>query len=274
MDGLWLAARLLLLLGVANSAPIVAKNLLGTRWSAPLDAGLHFADGRPLLGPSKSVRGVIAAVASTALAGALLGFSLGLGAVIGAGAMLGDALSRFVKRRLGQVEPQRDPVLLAGIVIAFRTQMTRRGKMAIVTLDDGSTQIEVTVFNELWEAQRGKIKEDELLLVEGKVQKDDYSGGLRVTVEKLFTLSEVRGRFARSLQLTMNGGSDVASAKRLQALLTPFRPGPCPIRLRYTNSEASAELPLSEEWCVQLDDTLLAGLIEWLRPENVKILYN
>ena len=107
MDGLWLAARLLLLLGVANSAPIVAKNLLGTRWSAPLDAGLHFADGRPLLGPSKSVRGVIAAVASTALAGALLGFSLGLGAVIGAGAMLGDALSSFVKRRLGVASSDR-----------------------------------------------------------------------------------------------------------------------------------------------------------------------
>ncbi|AJP49003.1 DNA polymerase III subunit alpha [Rugosibacter aromaticivorans] len=179
-------------------------------------------------------------------------------------------LSAFVKRRLGQVEPQRDPVLLAGIVIASRTQMTRRGKMAIVTLDDGSSQIEVTVFNELWETERGKIKEDELLLVEGKVQKDDYSGGLRVTVEKLFTLSEARGRFARSLQLTMNGGSD---AKRLHALLAPFRPGPCPIRLRYTNSEASAELPMPDAWRVQLDDTLLAGLTEWLTPENVKVVY-
>ncbi|MDO8314684.1 MAG: DNA polymerase III subunit alpha [Rugosibacter sp.] len=183
-------------------------------------------------------------------------------------------LSAFVKRRLGQVEPQRDPVLLAGIVIASRTQMTRRGKMAIVTLDDGSSQIEVTVFNELWEAERGKIKEDELLLVEGKVQKDDYSGGLRVTVEKLFTLSEARGRFARSLQLTMNGGSDVSSAKRLHALLAPFRFGPCPIRLRYANSEASAELPMPDAWRVQLDDTLITGLSEWLAPENVKIIYH
>lgn len=183
-------------------------------------------------------------------------------------------LSAFVNRRLGQVEPQRDPVLLAGIVIASRTQMTRRGKMAIVTLDDGSTQIEVTVFNELWDAQRSKIKEDELLLVEGKVQKDDYSGGLRITVEKLFTLSEARGRFARRLQLTLNGGSDSASAKRLHSLLAPFRQGPCPIRLRYTNSEASAELPLPENWRVQLDDSLITGLSEWLTPDNVKIIYN
>ena len=179
-------------------------------------------------------------------------------------------LSAFVKRRLGQLEPQREPVLLAGVVMSTRTQMTRRGKMAVVVLDDGSTQLEVTVFNELWEAERAKIKEDELLMVEGKVQKDDYSGGLRITADKLYTLAEARGRFARSLRLTMNGGSD---AKRLQALLAPFRNGPCPVRLTYRNGDATAELPLPENWRVRLDDALLAGLVDWLQAENVQVVY-
>ncbi len=179
-------------------------------------------------------------------------------------------LSFFIKRRLGQIEPQREPVLLAGIVMSARTQMTRRGKMAIVTLDDGTTQIEVTVFNELWEAERGKIKEDELLVVEGKVQKDDFNGGLRVTTDKLYTLAEARGRFARRLHLTMNGGSD---AKRLYTLLAPFRNGPCPVRLSYRNGDASVELPMPDNWRVQLDDTLLGGLAEWLTTDNVKVIY-
>ena len=179
-------------------------------------------------------------------------------------------IGAFVKRRLGQLEPQREPVLLAGVVMSTRTQMTRRGKMAVVVLDDGSTQLEVTVFNELWEAERAKIKEDELLMVEGKVQKDDYSGGLRITADKLYTLAEARGRFARSLRLTMNGGSD---AKRLQALLAPFRNGPCPVRLTYRNGDATAELPLPENWRVRLDDALLAGLVDWLQAENVQVVY-
>ena len=179
-------------------------------------------------------------------------------------------LGAFVKRRLGQLEPQREAVLLAGVVMSTRTQMTRRGKMAVVVLDDGSTQLEVTVFNELWDAERGKIKEDELLLVEGKVQKDDYSGGLRITADKLYTLAEARGRFARGLHLTMNGGSD---ARRLQALLAPFRNGPCPVRLSYRNGDAMAELPLPENWRVRLDDALLAGLVDWLTAENVKVIY-
>ncbi|CAG1001847.1 hypothetical protein RHDC4_03247, partial [Rhodocyclaceae bacterium] len=103
-------------------------------------------------------------------------------------------LSRFVKRGLDRLQPQKDLQLLAGVVLSTRTQMTRRGKMAIVMLDDATAQVEVTVFNELWEAERSKIKEDELLLIEGKVQDDAYSGGLRVTADKDETLVVLRGR--------------------------------------------------------------------------------
>lgn len=96
-----LSVRLLLLLGAANSAPIAAKRLFGMRWIAPLDVGWRFIDGQPLLGPSKTVRGFVSAVVGAAIAAALLGFSPGLGAEVGAFAMLGDALSSFVKRRVG-----------------------------------------------------------------------------------------------------------------------------------------------------------------------------
>ena len=155
--------------------------------------------------------------------------------------------------------------------MSTRTQMTRRGKMAVVVLDDATTQLEITIFNELWDAERGKIKVDDVLLVEGKVQRDDYSGGLRVSADKLLTLAEARGRFARGLRLTMNGASD---AKRLHSLLHPFRHGPCPVRLNYRNDDAFAELPLPETWQVRLEDALLAQLVEWLAAENVKVMYS
>ena len=80
---------------------LLSVRLLGSRWNPPLDAGRRFFDGRPLLGPSKTLRGVVTAVATTALASLLVGLPLGLGARIGAAAMAGDALSSFVKRRWG-----------------------------------------------------------------------------------------------------------------------------------------------------------------------------
>ena len=99
MDEFALSARLLLLLAVANAAPILAKRFLGSRWSTPLDGGARFFDGRRLLGPTKTLRGVVAAVLATAIAAAMLGMPGALGALIGVAAMGGDALSSFLKRR-------------------------------------------------------------------------------------------------------------------------------------------------------------------------------
>jgi CDP-2,3-bis-(O-geranylgeranyl)-sn-glycerol synthase len=63
---------------------------------------MRFFDGRPLLGSSKTVRGLVIAILATTLAAAALGIPIGLGALIGAVAMAGDALSSFIKRRLGR----------------------------------------------------------------------------------------------------------------------------------------------------------------------------
>jgi len=185
-------------------------------------------------------------------------------------------LKSFVKRRLGELQAQRDPVLMAGVVISTRTQMTRRGKMCIVLLDDASKQLEVSVFNELWEAERAKIREDELLLVEGKVQNDDYTGGLRITADRLLTLGEARARFAKALRLSMNGGTRAGDAQRLQSILAPYRKaaGACPVRLAYRNGEAETEIAFPEHWRVTLDDALLVSLNEWLTPANVKVVYS
>jgi CDP-2,3-bis-(O-geranylgeranyl)-sn-glycerol synthase len=100
MGAFGLSLQLLLLLAVANGAPIVAKKWLGKRWNTPLDGGLHWFDGRALLGTSKTVRGMVAAVLCTALAAVVLGWPWAMGASVGALAMLGDALSSFIKRRM------------------------------------------------------------------------------------------------------------------------------------------------------------------------------
>jgi len=92
--------KLLVLLTVANGVPVIAKRLLGDRLAWPLDGGARFIDGRPLFGASKTVRGLVLAVAATSLAAPLLGLTVSTGLVAGLGAMAGDLLSSFVKRRL------------------------------------------------------------------------------------------------------------------------------------------------------------------------------
>ena len=179
-------------------------------------------------------------------------------------------LSRFIRRPLNKLEPSKELTMLAGVVVGVRTQMTRRGKMLFVQLDDGTGMIEVTVFNELFEAERAKIVTDEVLIIEGKVRFDEFSGSNSVTADKLMTVGEARARFAKYLLLRMNGNTD---ARKLKTLLMPFAPGPAAVRLRYANAAAECEMILGENARVRLDDLLLEALGDWLKPENVEIVY-
>ena len=181
-------------------------------------------------------------------------------------------LSKFVKQRLNELQPSRDLQLLAGIIVSVRTQMTRRGKMAVVLLDDATMPLEVVVFSETFDAFRGWIKEDELLIVEGKVSDDAYSGGLRVTADKVYDLAHARNRFARQLRLACNGQSNGA---KLKEILAPYRTeeGGCPVTIAYHNGKAACEVSLGGAWQVQLHDHLIETLGQWLEPANVHIRY-
>ena len=101
----------LILLLVANGAPVVATRLLGSRGAWPIDGGRRLWDGRPVLGPSKSWRGLAMATVTTAAVAALLGLPATTGAAVGAAAMLGDLASSFVKRRLDLGPGSRAPVV-------------------------------------------------------------------------------------------------------------------------------------------------------------------
>ncbi len=179
-------------------------------------------------------------------------------------------LSAFIRTKLAELAPQQQPTLMAGVIYAIRTQMTRRGKMAFVTLDDGSGRQDIAVYSEMIDAHRDLLREDQLLIVEGKVSKDDYSGGLRVAVDKLMDLTAARTRFAKTMRLNCNGTSNAA---QLKELLAPYRNGGCPVRIAYRNAGAACELELGEGWRVQLHDNLLKNLKERLREENVQVVY-
>ncbi|HUH85929.1 MAG TPA: CDP-archaeol synthase [Stellaceae bacterium] len=92
----------LALLTLANGAPVVAKRLFGAHFTQPVDAGVLFFDGRPVFGPSKTIRGILAALLATTAGATLLGLSPAVGALVASGAMAGDLLSSFTKRRWGR----------------------------------------------------------------------------------------------------------------------------------------------------------------------------
>ena len=182
-------------------------------------------------------------------------------------------LQGFPRTPLARLAASESRTWTAGVVSSARMQMTRRGRMMVVMLDDGTAQVEISVFSEMLDRHRDKLKEDVLLVVAGRVQRDDFSGGVRVTAEELLDLDGLRARFAARLRLAMNGQAD---ARRLQELLAPYRAsgsGACQVVVAYRNAEAACDVALGDAWRVRPDSRLIADLGAWLAPENVQLVY-
>jgi DNA polymerase-3 subunit alpha len=208
---------------------------------------------------------------------------------------------RFVRQKIGELKEGREK-LVAGVITTMRTQMTQRGKMLIVNLDDGTGQCEVTVFNEQFEANKALFKEDELLVVQGQARNDAFTGGIRFTVEAAMDLERARSRYAQAVKLEMNGNADAVRLKKvLQAYCAPpdtaapaapvARPsrggergerGPrqpvhipngLNVSVVYRSEHAQGEVRLGDAWRVKPTDDLITALRGEFAGSSIEIVY-
>jgi DNA polymerase-3 subunit alpha len=196
-----------------------------------------------------------------------------------------EEIRRFIKTTLSSVsastggwEAGQSAQLIAGVIESTRSQNSKNGRMLIVNLSDGRAKLEVTVYQDALERYRRLLVEDQLIVVEAKVRQfrrgangeEGETAMTRVIAEHIFDLDAARNRFARLIRIRCNGGS---SGHKLKELLSPYRPGPCPVAIEYTNGAATCEIRLPEEWSVNAADNLVRSLAEWVSQPNVEIVY-
>ena len=181
-------------------------------------------------------------------------------------------IRRFISATLNRLSPSRDPIWITGIVSASRGQMTKRGMMRIIEIDDGTAKLELTVFSELWDRYRQSIKVDEPLIVCARIENDDFSGGLRGAATELLTLGEARTKFSLGLRLNLTAG---AAPEKIRSLLEPWRVPRqgCPIIFRLEREGAQCDIQLPEDWRIKPEEELIRILSEHLPRESVEIVY-
>ncbi|MBC7415106.1 MAG: DNA polymerase III subunit alpha [Herminiimonas sp.] len=178
---------------------------------------------------------------------------------------------RFARTKLCDLTASRDPRLIAGVVTGVRTQMTQRGKMIIVTLDDASATVDVTVYNELYDPNKALFKEDEFLAVQGKVAEDRFSGGLRITAEKVMDIAAARIAFGRKYAFSISRSIDPA---QIRSMLAPFRSATgLPLITHYTQHGIDCEICWPEDWRVSPVDALQQILVERLGAHSALVEY-
>ena len=185
-------------------------------------------------------------------------------------------LSQFITTRIADLRPaQEQSVIVAGLVVAIRTMNSRRGdRIAFVTLDDRSGRIELAVFADAYQRHRELLVKDRLLVVEGTVSIDEYTGGFRMSAEDIYDIDHARESFAKRLEI------DVAQKQSangfigsLAEVLQPFRKGGCPVWINYQGQHAAARMALGQEWHIHPTDELLHRLTEVAGADNFRIVY-
>jgi len=160
---------------------------------------------------------------------------------------------QFAKRQIADLIDSREPQVLAGIVGDLRVINGQRGRVAIFKLDDKSEYIESVINEELLNANKDLLKDDELIVALGKVQPDRFSGGMRFNIQQVWDLATARCRFGKYLRVEVNGSvPPVAEVLReFPSRKVSTEQGPVAhglgVRLVLQRDAASAELDLGDE---------------------------
>ncbi len=184
-------------------------------------------------------------------------------------------LKNIVHTSIKQLAPTDTPVRIAGVMLGVRHIMTRKGKrMAILTLEDESGRLEVTLFSEILEKIQRELSEATVFLVKGKVARDDYNGGVRMVAEAILSLDQARLQLSKRLLIKVAQPHQVETLlNELPKIIANDAKGKTPISIAYTADQAQAELKLGEEWQVRPTQQLLEHLRELCGNESVVLEY-
>lgn len=183
-------------------------------------------------------------------------------------------LNHFTTDRIGNLRPKQNHTsILAGIITQIRVIQTKRGdRMAVVTIDDATTPIDVLCFSENYHKYRELLNKDKLIIVEGEVSVDEFSGGFRVLCRDILSIDQARERYAKHVQIRLSPTQSDEISK-LSHVLEKYRGGRCRVAIDYARSDAMASLNLGDAWRVRPSDALLDHLRSVFADNNVEVVY-
>ncbi len=186
-------------------------------------------------------------------------------------------LKNFISKKITEVAPARGAVQkIAGLIVEQRVMKTKKGdNLCFITLDDRTARIEVTLFGDVFEKHRDLIKKDTVVIMEGEVSNDDYSGGLKVRANRLINVAQARAQYAQLIEV--NCVADHFGSRKmgqLTKLLTQYQnDSGLELALNYRAQSACGLIKLGRKWSVEASDDLLIALEEMFGEMSVKVTY-
>jgi len=182
-------------------------------------------------------------------------------------------LRSMVANRIADLRPGKSGTTVSGMVVGMRIMKNKRGEsFAFLTLDDKSGRVELSVWAEKFNAYREILVKDALLVVQGIVSEDSFTGGLKMAADSIQSIYEARCSKLSSLQLNVSE-SAVDWVDRFHNTVSGYREGNCPVTVEYSAASASGQLKLGSQWLVQPRDDLIYRLREEFGKDSVTLHY-
>jgi DNA polymerase-3 subunit alpha len=122
----------------------------------------------------------------------------------------------------GGRKPLEPDTSVGGIVAACRQLKTRKGdKMAVFTLEDALGGVEIVVFPEAYARAAAFIESGTMILVRGKLERDDET--VRILATEIAPLDSVRERLAREVAIHLRKPADRGMLESLGEIFSRHR---------------------------------------------------
>ena len=187
-----------------------------------------------------------------------------------------DELRPIVNCSLGKLKrTHKKVVMIAGFVQAIRKLTTKRGdKMAIITIDDGVTDMELPAFSDLYEQHQHWLSDNVLVIAEVGITRDERKGELRIRPKQFYSLSCARAQLVNAVLVRIDPTQQPDFKALLDAVLKSHNEDAiCPVWIEYIGKENKILLKLGSEWAVTPNESLISDLESTFGADNVKLHY-
>jgi len=161
-------------------------------------------------------------------------------------------IPKGTRRRRGEA------VTLAALVTPLRRR-TSRGYF--IAIEDHTHRLDMSLSNEVFTTYADLLVKDTIVVIEGIVSTDDFSGASRISVNHIMKLNEAKLRFAKGVNIAVTG-PDNGLCDALASTFSPYQNGSAPVYVHYRNQRARVSLELGCEWKVKPCEELIAALNE------------
>ena len=135
-------------------------------------------------------------------------------------------------------------------------------------------QFEVVVYPDIYSTVKDMLAKDTLLIAEGEIREDKFSGGRHMVANQLLTLEKIRETAKRLVLHITPEQANHETVLGLKAVLEPYQAGKCPIYVMYQRPEAQVEIILGVAWKVNIHESMLNELRNLLTINNVRVIYS